>query len=185
MRSPIVVGDRVYVFSRRGDNEGMSAHDGATGRELWRVGYSAPFTMNSAATRHNAGPKSTPIYVNGRLISIGMTGVITAWDAPTGRQIWQKPGSLPVPLYTSHAFSPLVDGNSLITVGGHDKGALTAFDVATGDIRWSWTGDGPGTGRRSSPPSAARGGSSLRSRKWSAWTLAPAPCSGSGRFRVR
>jgi len=154
--SPIVVGDRVYVFSRRGDNEGMSAHDVATGRELWRFGYSAPFTMNSAATRHNAGPKSTPIYVNGRLISIGMTGVITAWDAPTGRQIWQKPGSLPVPLYTTHAFSPLVDGNNLILhVGGHDKGALTAFDVATGDIRWSWTGDGPGYG---SPIVATIGG---------------------------
>ena len=31
-------------------------------------------------------------------------------------------------------------------VGGHDKGALTAFDVNTGDVKWSWTGDGPGYG---------------------------------------
>jgi outer membrane protein assembly factor BamB len=29
-------------------------------------------------------------------------------------------------------------------VGGHDKGALTAFDLNTGNVRWSWTGDGPG-----------------------------------------
>src|SRR5262245_50097105 len=49
--SPIVVGNRVYVFSRRGDNEGMSAHDAATGRELWRVGYEAPFDMQRAAVR--------------------------------------------------------------------------------------------------------------------------------------
>src|SRR3972149_2596055 len=27
--------------------------------------------------------------------------------------------------------------------GGHDRGALTAFDVATGEVRWSWSGDGP------------------------------------------
>ena len=145
--SPIVVGDRVYVFSRRGDNEGMSAHDAATGKELWRFGYSAPFTMHSAATRHNQGPKSTPIYTNGRLLSIGMTGVVTAWDAATGKQLWQKPAGDVVPLYTTHAFSPIVDGNTVIFhVGGHDRGALTAFDISTGTARWSWPGDGPGYG---------------------------------------
>ena len=31
-------------------------------------------------------------------------------------------------------------------VGGHDTGALTAFDVATGAVKWSWPGDGPGYG---------------------------------------
>jgi outer membrane protein assembly factor BamB len=145
--SPIVVGDRVYIFSRRGDNEGMSAHDIATGRELWRFGYSAPFTMHSAATAHNQGPKSTPVFTNGRLLTIGMTGVVTAWDAATGRTLWQKPGSEPVPMYTSHAFSPIVDGNLVIFhVGGHDKGALTAFEIATGNVRWSWGGDGPAYG---------------------------------------
>lgn len=154
--SPIVVGDRVYVFSRRGDNEGMSAHDLATGRELWRVGYSAPFTMHSAAVRHNQGPKSTPIFVNGTLLSIGMTGVVTAWDAATGQVRWRKPGSDPVPLYTSHAFSPLVDGNiAVLHLGGHGAGALTALDVATGNPKWSWTGDGPAYG---SPIVATLGG---------------------------
>ena len=45
----------------------------------------------------------------------------------------------------THAFSPIVDGGRVIFhVGGHDKGALTAFDLATGDVRWSWSGDGPG-----------------------------------------
>jgi outer membrane protein assembly factor BamB len=34
----------------------------------------------------------------------------------------------------------------IVHVGGHDDGALTAFDVATGDIRWSWDGDGPAYG---------------------------------------
>ena len=34
----------------------------------------------------------------------------------------------------------------IVHVGGHNDGALTAFDVATGDIRWSWDGDGPAYG---------------------------------------
>jgi len=154
--SPIVVGNRVYVFSRRGDNEGMSAHDAATGRELWRKEYPAPFTMHSAATRHNQGPKSTPVFIDGRLLSIGMTGIVTAWDAESGQQLWQKPASLPVPLYTSHAFSPIVDGTTvLFHVGGHNQGALTAFDLTNGNVRWSWNGDGPGYG---SPIIATIGG---------------------------
>jgi len=50
------------------------------------------------------------------------------------------------PLYHT-AMSPVVDGDLVIIhVGGHDEGALTAFDVATGDLRWSWDGDGPAYG---------------------------------------
>jgi len=90
------------------------------------------------------------------LYSIGMTGVVTAFDAASGKQVWQKPGSTVVPLYTSHAFSPVVDGNQVIFhLGGHDMGALTALDVNTGNVRWSWNGDGPGYG---SPVVATLGG---------------------------
>jgi outer membrane protein assembly factor BamB len=40
--------------------------------------------------------------------------------------------------------SPVVDRGLLIAhVGGHDNGALTAFDAKTGRVRWRWTGDGP------------------------------------------
>jgi len=39
----------------------------------------------------------------------------------------------------------MVDGNRLIAhVGGDGAGALTAFDLATGEEKWSWSGDGPG-----------------------------------------
>ena len=103
--------------------------------------------MNSAAARHAAGPKSTPVFADGKLYSIGMTGIVTALDAATGKQLWQKPGSSNVPMYTTHAFSPLVDrGMVIFHVGGHNMGALTAFDVNTGAVKWSWNGDGPGYG---------------------------------------
>jgi hypothetical protein len=47
------------------------------------------------------------------------------------------------PLY-GVALSPLVEGSSVIVhVGGPGKGALTAFDAATGAVRWAWRGDGP------------------------------------------
>src|SRR5262249_34578977 len=47
------------------------------------------------------------------------------------------------PLYGAAA-SPLLDNGLLIVhAGGHDNGALTAFDARTGEVRWRWTGDGP------------------------------------------
>ncbi|PWT86133.1 MAG: hypothetical protein C5B57_01645 [Blastocatellia bacterium] len=154
--TPLVVGNRLYLFSRQGNDEVMSAMDPESGKVIWRTGYPVTFTMNSAATKHGMGPKSTPVFSNGKLYSIGMTGIVTAFDATTGKQLWQKPGSSIVPLYTSHSFSPLVDGNVVIFhVGGHNEGALTAFDVNTGDIKWSWKGDGPGYG---SPVLADLGG---------------------------
>src|SRR3990172_1833423 len=88
--TPLLVGDRIYLFSRIGGDEVMSALDAATGKVLWQTRYTVSFTMHTATTRHNQGPKSTPVYSNGRLYSIGMTGVITAYEAATGKQIWQK-----------------------------------------------------------------------------------------------
>jgi outer membrane protein assembly factor BamB len=145
--TPLAVGDRVYMFARQDENEVMSALESATGKVLWRTSYPASFTMQKAAARHGPGPKSTPVFSNGRLYSIGMTGVVTAYDAATGKQLWQKPGSTTVPMYTTHSFSPLVEkGVVIFHVGGHNEGALTAYDLNTGDVKWSWRGDGPGYG---------------------------------------
>jgi outer membrane protein assembly factor BamB len=145
--TPLLVGDKIYLFSRQEENEVMSALDAANGKVLWQTGYPAPFTMHSAAVPHGKGPKSTPVFANGKLYSIGMTGTVTAFDAATGKQLWQKPGTNPVPMYTSHAFSPIVDrGLVIFHVGGHMEGALTAFDANTGDVKWRWNGDGPGYG---------------------------------------
>ena len=145
--TPLLVGNRLYVFSRQGEDEVMSALDAGTGNVIWKAAYAAPFTMNNSTARHGAGPKSTPVYSDGRLFSIGMTGVVTARDAATGKQLWQKPGSPVVPIFTTHAFSPLVEGSSVVFhVGGNNQGALTAFDVRTGEVKWSWPGDGPSYG---------------------------------------
>ncbi len=143
--TPLIVGNRVYQFSRLGDDETMTAIDAGTGAVVWRAGYAVTFAANPATKAHGPGPKSTPVFFNGRLYSIGMTGIVTAWDAASGTQLWQKPAAAVPMEYTTHSFSPLVDGGRVIFhVGGKDQGALTAFDLVTGDVRWIWAGDGPG-----------------------------------------
>ena len=57
---------------------------------------------------------------------------------------FQTPASKVATLYTTHSFSPLVDrGLVVFHVGGHNRGALTAFDADTGAVKWRWEGDGP------------------------------------------
>ena len=144
--TPLVVGNRVYVFSRQNDNEVLRAIEPASGKVIWESTYPAPFTMNSSTARHGPGPKSTPAFANGRIFTMGMSGIVTAFDAATGKQLWQKPK--PAVEQTFHtAQSPIVDrGLMILHVGGKDQGALTAFDPATGAEKWSWKGDGPGYG---------------------------------------
>ena len=144
--TPLVVGTRLYLFTRQGEEEVMQALDASSGKPLWRTSYRAPFEMNSSTARHRAGPKSTPAYAGGRLFTLGMSSIVTAFDAATGKQLWQKPATKAQPAFHT-AMSPLVDGDRVIIhVGGPGDTALTAFDVATGEPRWRWTGDSPAYG---------------------------------------
>src|SRR5882672_8351896 len=144
--TPIVVGNRVFAFSRQQENEVMRAIDADSGKVVWETSYPAPFNMNPATARHGPGPKSTPTYADGRLFTLGISGIVTAFDAATGKQLWQKPAPPVEPLFHT-AQSALVDrGIVIVHVGGHKQGALTAFDPATGAEKWKWDGDGPAYG---------------------------------------
>ena len=144
--TPVVIGNRVYMFARQGDAEVLDARDADTGKVIWRMSYQAPFTISPAAARHEKGPKSTPTFADGKLFTLGMTGIVSAFDAGTGKRLWQTPPSQPGPLYHT-SMSPLIDrGLAIVHVGSHGRGALTAFDVNTGAVKWHWDGDGPGYG---------------------------------------
>ncbi len=146
--SPVVGGGRVFVFAREGDEEVAQALELASGKRVWRQGYPAPYAVNTAAASHGKGPKSTPVLAEGRLFTFGISGILSAFDAASGRLLWRKDFAgqykATSPLYGAAA-SPVVDRGLVIAhVGGNDDGALCAFDAATGALRWAWKGDGPG-----------------------------------------
>jgi outer membrane protein assembly factor BamB len=142
--SPVLVANRIYLHSRQQDAEVVSAFDAATGNVIWQDKYPAPYRVNSAAAAHGPGPKSTPVVAGGRVFTLGISGILSAYDATGGKMLWRKPAPAAPPTYGT-AMSPAVDGGLLIAhVGGEQGGALTAFDVATGAEKWKWSGDGPG-----------------------------------------
>ncbi len=145
--SPILSAEVIYVLSREGDDEAVRAVDLGSGRVRWRASYPAPYKMNSAATAHGKGPKSTPAAAAGRLHTLGISGILSTFDTATGKLLWRRTfgdrHATTSPYYGT-AMSPLVDGERLIVhVGGHHDGALMALDAATGATRWSLDGDGP------------------------------------------
>jgi outer membrane protein assembly factor BamB len=153
--SPVVSGNRVIVHARQGNRELVTAYDLQSGKQLWQDGVAAPYTMNSAATGHGPGPKSTPAIADGRVFTLGISGIFSAHELATGKLLWRK-NAPPAPPEFGTATSPIVDGTTVIVfLGGSGGGALTASDAATGTVKWRWTGDGPGY---SSPVIATLGG---------------------------
>ncbi len=145
--APVGNGDRVFSFTRQDEQEVVRAIKLADGKELWKVGYSAPFEVHPLAAGHGKGPKSTPLYADGRLYTLGIGGILSCWNADNGELVWRRKFSQrfkqTAPLYGT-AMSPLIDSGKLIVhLGGDDQGELMALDPATGDVEWSWDGDGP------------------------------------------
>jgi outer membrane protein assembly factor BamB len=145
--SPILVGDSIYEFTRLNDQETLFAIDPSNGNIRWKQQYPAPYKVNSAAAGHGPGPKSTPLYANGKLYTFGLSGILSCWDAKTGKLEWRKDSSQQfkagAPVFGA-AMSPIADRGVLIAhIGGDHSGALTAFDASTGNVKWSWTEDGP------------------------------------------
>ena len=145
--SPVVAGERVFVFARQGEVEQLLSLDLATGRVIWRQGEPVPYTMNPAAMGHGKGPKSTPAVRDGKAYTLGISGILTCREAASGRLVWRKDSRgrfrEASPTYGA-AQSPLLDGGFVIVhVGGPGDGALTAFDANTGAVKWEWKGDGP------------------------------------------
>ena len=142
--SPVLVGNRIYLHTRQQDDEVISAIDAATGKVIWQDRYPAPYRVHRSAAAHGPGPKSTPVVAGGRVFTLGISGILSALDAGSGKVLWRKPAPATPPTYGA-TMSPAVDGGLVIAhVGGHGSGALTAFDAATGAEKWAWAGDGPG-----------------------------------------
>jgi outer membrane protein assembly factor BamB len=146
--SPLVIGKRVYLHSRQGEKEVVAAYDLDTGKVLWQDSYLVEYTMNPAAHGHGKGPKSTPAFNDGELYTLGITGILSCYDAGQGKLLWRKESSALFqansPLYGTSA-SPIVDRGLVIAyMGGNDSGALVAFDAVSGAEKWRWNGDGPG-----------------------------------------
>ena len=135
--SPVVAGGKVYAFyqPKGQDADALAAFDAKTGAKVWDKSYPrGPF-----ATPFGTGPRSTPSISGDSAITFGPTGVLTAWDASTGKIRWQvnvlEKYETPNLLFGVSA-SPLVAGEKVIVPVGGQNAAIVAFDLKTGKESW-------------------------------------------------
>lgn len=146
--SPVVAAKRVYLHTRKEEKEIVSAFELETGKQVWTHAYDAPFDKNKYAVQMGKGPNSTPVLHNGRLCTLGVTAILSCFDAETGALKWRKDFSKQIDaskLFTGTAMSPVVEKGSVIAHIGDDRGgSVIAFDAESGREVWKHQGDGPG-----------------------------------------
>ena len=145
--SPLYAKGRILEFARQGDDEVAMAIDPESGKILWRQSYAAPYEPVKSAARHGKGPKSTPLYYDGRLYTFGISGILSSFDAETGKVEWRKEyakdfkGTWP---QFGTSMSPVAgDGLIVALIGTNDDGAVAAYEAKSGAPKWIWKGDGP------------------------------------------
>ena len=134
--TPALVKDRIYVYSKVGENEVLSCIDVATGKQIWQSpGYPAPVVAGPASS--HPGPRSSVAVAEGKTVAVGVAGDIACFDAGTGKLLWRNEdfkGQVPQ-FFTG--MSPLISsGVCYAHLGGPKSGSFVAFDLASGSIKW-------------------------------------------------
>jgi outer membrane protein assembly factor BamB len=140
--TPALVGGKLYVFSREDGNEILRCLDAATGKEIWQDKYEALGASGPAASF--SGPRSSPTVAGGKVVTVGVRGMISCVDAATGKQLWRKDDFKEYPQFHPSSSPIIVDGLCIAQLGGRNNGAVVAYELNTGNEKWKWTGESPG-----------------------------------------
>jgi outer membrane protein assembly factor BamB len=135
-----VRGGRLYTQEQRGNDEIVACYDVTTGKLVWKHGDAARFYESNGGP----GPRATPTLSNGRVYTLGATGIMNALDDGTGAVVWSRNAvsdtGAKIPGWGISG-SPLVVGDVVIVAA---SGTLVAYDLATGKPRWFGPRSGTG-----------------------------------------
>ena len=137
-----VAGNLAVTQEQRGDREMVTAYNLTTGEQVWAHGDDVRFNSSLGGD----GPRSTPTLFDGKVYTMGATGLLNCLDLATGAKIWgrdlvaENSGTVPEWGFSS---SPLVlDDIVVAPTGGY--ALLAAFDRESGEPAWKTGGEGVG-----------------------------------------
>ena len=138
---PAVIGNRVLLFHRVGNEEVLESLDAKTGAANWRYAYPTNYRDDFG---FDEGPRAVPVVADGIVYTFGAQGQLHAVDLAKGTRVWSEDTMkrFNVPKgYFGAAGSPLVEGGLVIANVGGDKAGVVAFDAKTGKVAWTATDD--------------------------------------------
>lgn len=130
-----VAGAIAITQEQQGESEVVAAYDLGGGALLWKHADSTHFTSTLAGE----GPRATPTVYQGRVFTLGATGILNCLDVATGRLLWTIPlgrkanGAVPD---WGFAGSPLVFDDVVVVNPGAGHGTVVAYAIADGSRKW-------------------------------------------------
>jgi outer membrane protein assembly factor BamB len=127
----------LFTQEQRGPKEAVVCYDADSGKEIWKTEIDARLEDPMGGP----GPRATPTLANSALFVSGSTGALLRLDPITGAIIWKKEctqvADSKTPMW-GFSDSPLIVGQTVIVYGaGSGEKGLLAFDIASGELRWS------------------------------------------------
>ena len=154
--TPSLVGDKLYVFSRQEGGEIIRCLNTSDGKELWKEKYDSLGATGPASGF--SGPRATPTVADGKVVTLGIRGVLSCLNASDGKLVWRKDEIKGWPKFFTSSSPLVIDGLCIAQLGGSDNGCVVAYDLADGKEKWKWGSDSPAY---ASPSAMTVGGTKL------------------------
>src|SRR5262249_59455463 len=90
------------------------------------------------------GPRATPLLQGDRLYTLGVTGVLTCWEAATGKKVWQVDTLKEFgakSLMFGVSCSPILEGDLLMVNVGGPGASVVGFKTVSGEVAWKTLDD--------------------------------------------
>ncbi len=137
---PVVEGNTVYLFYRRGGVEVLEAFDRLTGASQWQNKEKTDYRDDFG---FDPGPRAVPAISGDKIFAMGAEGLVrcvdksgkTLWTVAAKDQFGARKG------FFGMACSPLVVGDRVILNIGGEGAGIVALDAVTGKLRWKCRSD--------------------------------------------
>lgn len=138
----VAAGGRLYTMAREDDREVTVALDAGDGTIVWESSSVPP--PFEGFTSYGVGPRATPLWHEGLLVTVGATGSLRVLDAADGTLRWSRELSEP-PIggrWLGHGFSssPAAWRDTVLIMAAGAQAGVVAFDPDDGSILWQTRG---------------------------------------------
>lgn len=153
--SPAIQGELLLLFDAADGKERLECLNAETGQRFWTHEYPMEYRDRYGFAN---GPRGSPVIADGKVVTMGVTSLLTCVDLQTGQQIWQrdlrKEFNVPQDFFGQGSTPLVMDGKVIVNVGGKAKAvpeddsteryaalaapglSVGAFDLSTGKVVW-------------------------------------------------